>query len=138
MATRSNIGILNEDGTVTYIYCHWDGYIEHNGKILSEHYTTEGKVRMMIGLGALSVLGENIGEKQDFDDRIKGCCLAYGRDRGDSNTHAHIIPYADYTKDNFQEYVYLFTPGEGWKVRQYGVSYWTDLEDAIQQISILN
>ena len=26
MATRSNIGILNTDGSVYYIYCHYDGY----------------------------------------------------------------------------------------------------------------
>lgn len=25
MSTRSNIGVLNNDGTVTAIYCHWDG-----------------------------------------------------------------------------------------------------------------
>mgnify|MGYP003704491571 CR=1 FL=1 len=30
MSTRSNIGILNQDGTVDYIYCHFDGYVEHN------------------------------------------------------------------------------------------------------------
>jgi len=30
MATRSNIGIVNEDGSVTGIYCHWDGYPENN------------------------------------------------------------------------------------------------------------
>ena len=57
MSTRSNIGILNEDGTVNYIYCHFDGYLEHNGDILNEHYTTESKVRMLIGLGDLSMLG---------------------------------------------------------------------------------
>lgn len=25
MATRSNIGIVNQDGSITGIYCHWDG-----------------------------------------------------------------------------------------------------------------
>ncbi len=32
MATRSNIGIVNDNGSVTGIYCHWDGYPEHKRK----------------------------------------------------------------------------------------------------------
>jgi len=82
MATRSLIGKLNEDGTITNIYCHFDGYPEHNGVILQEHYSTPFKVEQLLALGNLSVLGELIGEKQSFDDRISGSCLAYGRDRG--------------------------------------------------------
>ena len=41
MATRSNIGIVNEDDSITAIYCHWDGYPEHNGKILLNHYNNK-------------------------------------------------------------------------------------------------
>lgn len=136
MSIRSNIGILNSDNTVTYIYCHFDGYLEHNGKILAEHYTTEGKVRMLMGLGDLSVLGEDIGEKQDFKDRVKGCCLVYGRDRGDNKTEARICSYADYTKEYFEEYIYLFTPGQGWEVREDGNSYWADLNEALKYMII--
>jgi len=132
MATRSNIGILNSDGTVNYIYCHYDGYLEHNGQILNEHYTTEGKVRALMALGDLSVLGEDIGEKQDFMDRVKGTCLAYGRDRGETGVKARTCSYVDYTKEYFEEYVYLFTPDKGWEVRQYGTNYWADVNKALQ------
>lgn len=134
MATRSNIGILNPDNTISYIYCHYDGYLDHNGSILNEHYTTEGKVRALIALGDLSILGEDIGEQQDFDSRVKGCCLAYGRDRGESGNEARTCSYVDYTKEYFEEYVYLFTPGQGWEVRQYGVDYWADLSRALTAI----
>ena len=41
MATRSRIAIENQDGTVKSIYCHWDGYISHNGKISFENYDRE-------------------------------------------------------------------------------------------------
>ena len=68
MATRSYIGKLNPDNTVSYIYCHYDGYPEHNGVILQEHYSTPFKVDQLLALGDLSVLGEVIGEKQDFDN----------------------------------------------------------------------
>ena len=139
MSTRSNIGILNADKTVTYIYCHFDGYLGHNGKILSEHYTTEEKVRELIGLGDLSCLGEEIGEKQDFDQypRVnKTWCLAYGRDRGESNTEAKTIDYFEYTKGDLEEYIYLFTNEFGWEVRENGSGYWADLNKALKTMII--
>lgn len=43
MSTRSTIGIRHEDGSVTKIYCHWDGYIEWNGAILQKYYNTADK-----------------------------------------------------------------------------------------------
>ena len=133
MATRSHIGILNQDGTVDYIYCHFDGYLEHNGSILNEHYTTEGQVRELIGLGDISSLGKEIGEKQDFNARAnKDWCLVYGRDRGEDGTEANKCSYVDYTKEHFEEYTYLFTPGKGWEVRSYGAPYWTELNKALE------
>lgn len=39
MSTRSTIAIENANGTIKKVYCHFDGYIEHNGKILAEHYS---------------------------------------------------------------------------------------------------
>lgn len=93
MGTRSHIGKKLQDGTIKYIYCHWDGYPEHNGVILKEHYTDEAKVDALLELGDLSILGEEIGEQQDFDDRNtynSKWCLAYGRDRGKSYTRANI------------------------------------------------
>ena len=84
MSTRSNIGIRNADGTIKYIYCHFDGYPEHNGKILTENYTNINRVNELLKLGDLSVLGKFIGEKQDFDNRVRDYCLAYGRDRGET------------------------------------------------------
>jgi hypothetical protein len=137
MSTRSNIGILNSDGTVNYIYCHFDGYLEHNGNILNEHYTAEAKVRELIMLGDLSSLGIVIGEKQDFNGiRNKQWCLAYGRDRGESGTEARTCSYVDYTKEYFEEYVYLFTPDKGWEVRVYGNEFWANLNDILSHITV--
>lgn len=63
MSTNCRIGILNPNGTVQSIYNHWDGYIDCVGKILLNHYTDEVKVRQLIDLGDLSMIGEEIGEK---------------------------------------------------------------------------
>jgi hypothetical protein len=87
-------------------------------------------------LGDLSVLGPEIGEQQDFERPVKGTCLAYGRDRGETGVEARKCSYVDYTKEYFEEYIYLFTPGKGWEVRSYGSSYWADLNKALETIEI--
>jgi hypothetical protein len=111
MSTRSNIGILNEDGTVDYIYCHWDGYVENNGKILNENYTTEKQVRELINQGDMSSLAKVISECKFYDDGEK----------------ARNVPYREYTKEHFESYVYLFAPDKGWDFRKHGTDYWTPL-----------
>ena len=91
MGTRSHIGKKFQDGTIKYIYCHFDGYPEHNGAILKEHYIDEAKVDALLELGDLSILGEEIGEQQDFNNistHNDEWCLAYGRDRGETNIQA--------------------------------------------------
>jgi hypothetical protein len=112
MATRSHIGKLLSDGSVKYIYCHWDGYPEHNGKILKEYYTNEAKVDALLELGGLSILGEEIGEQQDFDNRDthnSKWCLAYGRDRGEDGVEAKIAE--DIEDMIFQSYHYVWDSG---------------------------
>lgn len=117
MGTRSTIAIQNSNGTVTGIYCHWDGYVEHNGKILNENYTTEAAVRELIALGDLSSLGETVGAKTDFNNAAEGQCVAYARDRGETGVAAATFDsHIELTAVIGQEYDYLFTPGEGWSV----------------------
>jgi len=90
MSTNSRIGKKLEDGTIKSIYCHWDGYPEHNGEILKEHYKTEAKIDALLELGDLSSLAQDIGMQHDFKDPEPGWCVAYGRDRGEPNTKARI------------------------------------------------
>lgn len=71
MATRSLIGILKEENLVDYVYCHWDGYPSHNGKILLENYTTEEKVLELLEKGDLSCLGEEINKCEFYGEP---CC----------------------------------------------------------------
>jgi len=118
MSTRSRIALQNNDGTFTSIYCHFDGYPSNNGKILLEHYTDESKVRALMDLGYLSILGTEIGDKHDFDTHTSNDrtdCLAYGRDRGDKNaksdtskTRAELTTLTDNCGG---EFLYLFANG---------------------------
>ncbi len=93
MGTRSYIVKSLDDGTFKAVYCHWDGYPDHNGKILRDHYASEAKIDDLLALGDVSTLGEEIGEQHDFDDRstiVGNWCTAYGRDRGEEGVEAAI------------------------------------------------
>ena len=124
MGTRSTIAIQNADGTVTGIYCHWDGYLSNNGRILAENYTDEARVRELIALGDISSLGAEIGTAHDFDRAPKGETNAYARDRGERDVDARTEHnWRQFVAENGQEYDYLFTPGAGWQVRTYNGTY---------------
>jgi len=115
MATRSRIGKQLEDGSIKFIYCHWDGYPEHNGVILKEHYTTDAKVDELLALGDLSILGEEIGEQQDFDilsTHNDKWCLAYGRDRGQDPEEIKAIVVGSLEEMIEEEYHYVWNNGK--------------------------
>lgn len=114
MATRSYIGVRNTDSSVDYIYCHFDGYPEHNGDILINHYNNINRVNELLELGDLSMLGKFIGEKQDFDKRVRDCCLAYGRDRGETNVGVKNSDFRELINDQNVDYVYVFD-GDYWE-----------------------
>jgi len=119
VATRSLIGKQNQDGSITNIYCHYDGYPEHNGAILKKYYSTPVGVDQLIALGNLSILAEEIGEKQDFyniKSQRDNWCLAYGRDRGESNQHAQVSTRESFfSADRGVDYLYLYNNEFEWE-----------------------
>ena len=60
MGTRSNIAYKKSDGKIVSMYCHYDGYPQHNGVILSEHYNTKEKARALVDNGYQSGLEETV------------------------------------------------------------------------------
>ena len=68
MATRSNIGIRTENGTIIAAYCHWDGYLAYNGQMLFENYTNEEDVLDLVALGSFSSL-RHTAEETATDER---------------------------------------------------------------------
>ena len=125
MSTRSVIGITDRDGNGQLIYCHFDGYPDGAGLTLLQHWQDESKVRELMALGDLSILGSEIGHQVDFDsfhnnDAHGIQCLAYGRDRGESNIEAASfslggLGFLDCARrrNTDIEYAYLWTP-DGW------------------------
>lgn len=119
MGTRSMIGIALPSGEVKAIYCHWDGYPEHNGQILLDHYTDRAKVEALIALGSLSILGKELGEKHDFNDydaRGNGC-TAHHRDRGDELRVETYQSKEWLEENNGCEFYYTFNTDGTWWVR---------------------
>ena len=124
MATRSTIALEFADGTVEQVYCNWDGYLSNNGQILLKHYSDPFKLQRLIDLGAISSLGPEIGEKQDFDKRDThndNWSWIYARDRGEDLVKNKFKDYADY-KANAQseEYNYILRTDGKWYVEFYG------------------
>jgi len=95
MGTRSRIAVMHGDNCKS-VYCHWDGYLEHNGSLLQKHYDS-AKANNLVALGDLSSLKPEIGEKHAFSklevpmdgeayDKLYGNMTTfYGRDRGEKN-----------------------------------------------------
>lgn len=126
MGTRSMIGLLHQDGSITAIYCHWDGNPKHHGPILLGNYQTEASLAKLLSLGNLSSLGSELGEKHDPDKtRVKNWCAAYGRDfPGDPDgLHpgnlamkcADTNAYESLSIGHSAEYAYLLQP-DGWMI----------------------
>ena len=138
MATRSTIALEFADGTIGQVYCHWDGYLSHNGKILFENYSNPFVLRELIDLGSLSSLRTTIGTKHPFSHYdVEGMTIEqyygqygdmttfYGRDRGEGQTDAtYFKDFADYrTNGQTEEYDYILRNVNGvatWFVSDHG------------------
>jgi hypothetical protein len=134
MATRSTIALEYADGTIGQVYCHWDGYLEHNGSILFKHYSNPFILRDLIDLGDLSSLRPTIGVKHAFSqfdlpkedveafvNLTRDMCTFYGRDRGETGTTAKSFKdYADYEQNlQHEEYAYILRKDGYWYVKAH-------------------
>ena len=125
MGTRSRIGVMHGN-IVKSVYCHWDGYVAHNGKILQEYYTS-AQANELVALGDLSSLRPTIGvehafshydvemDKEQYYEQFGDMCTFYGRDRKESNTEFKVAhTFAEFLEqcDNCgAEYYYINRDG---------------------------
>jgi hypothetical protein len=134
MGTRSRIGVMH--GPIAKsVYCHWDGYLEHNGAILQEHYDSS-KANQLVALGDLSSLRPEIGEKHAFSrlevpmddeayDKLYGNMTTfYGRDRGEQNVEWKVDhtfeDFLDRAKGCAAEFYYVMKDGVWYVGDTYG------------------
>ena len=118
MATRAIIAKLDDKG-VKAIYNHSDGYLEHAGRILAEHYKDENKVDELLAHGDVSIIDENIGVKIDFNDYktryANKQCKFYMRDRGEKYKHAEQLKdeteLIEFSNNCDVDFIYMFAYG---------------------------
>ena len=126
MGTRSRIGVMHGDKCKS-VYCHWDGYLSHNGRILQEHYDSS-KANHLVALGDLSSLGKVIGEAHPFGPHgskenealyehamDQGYCTFYARDRGEKDVDFQVSQsfdeFLELVEGTGAEYYYIMRDG---------------------------
>jgi hypothetical protein len=126
MGTRSRIGVMHGN-ICKSVYCHWDGYLEHNGQILQDHYDS-AKANHLVSLGDLSALRPEIGDqhpfsqfevddmdREDFIRTTENMCTFYGRDRLETGTEfKSAMTFADFmvqVENCGAEYYYIMKDG---------------------------
>jgi hypothetical protein len=140
MATRSTISIELDDGVIKQVYCHWDGYLAHNGKLLLEHYADPIVAEELITVGSISSLRETTGEQHSFDERYDATdarskwTTFYGRDRGEEDAGYHMFKnFDDYVVNHqYEEYEYILRNDGLWYVAA-GNEVYVLLTDAIAE-----
>lgn len=115
MSTRSLIGIQNQNLSIQYIYCHFDGHLSKNGKILLENYL-EGNLREVLNEGDISGLS-NVPS---------GCEHYYDKDSGGVCESLLDFKYKFKTDLGWINYAYLF------QVRKRRWSYLTQDHETLR------
>ena len=111
MSTRSEIAIQIKDSEeIKSIYCHSDGYIEHNGIILNENYNSYDLALSIINENDCSSLSETIKESRFYNTwRNEGT-----KYKTFSNEYSFMQTF---NGDLWIEYLYLFKDNE-WLISQ--------------------
>ena len=101
MSTRSEIGVELHDKSVISIYCHSDGYLAHNGRLLKKFYNSKDLALELVYQNDCSFLGQTIQDSRFYNSWRN------------ENTKFKKFPsskeYLEEFKDHtFIEYCYLF------------------------------
>ena len=102
MSTRATIACKQEDGRYEAIYLHFDGYQDHAGRVLKEHYTSIESVRTLVGGGDIRSLA-NDGTPERFTDGNRTVVMPTRASLHNSRGTAHRVCVF--------VYVYLFESG---------------------------
>jgi hypothetical protein len=157
------IAQMDDNGvTARAIFCHWDGYLDNNGRILQEHYDAV-KTQELIRLGDLSSLRANIGEAHpfskfdlkkedpDFDEMLAlhekadalGWCTFHVRDKGESQynaghrTYSSLRDLLDDADGCGAQFVYILRDSEWFYTELSYTTGWTELQSLAPALEAL-
>ena len=111
MSTRSNI-VYDTGKSVRAVYCHHDGYLHHNGRILFEHYNSEDKVEALINIGDFSSLKPTVEETRK---KLMNC---------EQETYRTLNHYMHQVDGSDIEYIYLWDKYMWWISRNIEINLW--------------
>lgn len=138
------------DHSVVSVYCHWDGYPEHNGKLLVQHYQDREDVQDLIDGGSMSTLrtrstwttgsalrdenGEYITDSEGYmtyeGDRDPQ--PLYHSERGDGEEPSHTSFDEFVSSNSCEEYAYLYDLNGNWKA--FKINY----KEPVERVEIPN
>ncbi len=123
MATRSTIALEYADGSVSQVYCHWDGYLDGVGDQLAMDYTDPFALDAEVIMpGDMSCIGEPYTQRGERYEDLKP--------RRYQNFDEYVAECQQ------EEYDYILRCVEGkavWFVRCYATDgKWVTLEEAAQ------
>ncbi len=151
MGTRGRIGIEMPDHSVVSVYCHWDNYPEHTGRILIQHYQNREDVQELIDGGSMSSLrtrntwesnatlrdenGEYLHDEEGnlMSENDRDPQPLYHTERGEEISIEH-TSFDEFVSGNLggEEYAYLFDLNDNWK------AYKTGLFSPVERVNIPN
>ena len=105
MSTRATIACKQEDGRYAAIYLHFDGYQDHAGRVLKEHYTSIESARTLVVGGDIRALA-NDGTPERFTDGNRAVVMP---------TRAALHEFA---RNCGAEYIYVFED-EAWHSHRF-------------------
>src|SRR6056297_1414712 len=68
MSTRATIAYRRDDGRFEAVYLHFDGYPEHTGVILNEHYADADLARSLVAGGDLRGFDDQTHQPEHYSD----------------------------------------------------------------------
>lgn len=105
MGTHCYIALEQFDGSIIYIYCHYDGYLSSVGKLLFQYYKKRNNVLTLIKNGSMLSLGVPIIEMSPCEpiEHMKA--------------HDRFHFEDEFYKQVTISYYYLFTQNNEWECK---------------------
>tara|TARA_R100001244_G_C5111809_1_gene121338 strand:- start:29 stop:451 length:423 start_codon:yes stop_codon:yes gene_type:complete len=100
MGTRSNIIYEEPNGEVLSMYCHYDGYLDYNGRILLDQYNSAEKAKALVEIGYTRSLKP---KRMEIDPERPN----------EMERHRNLNSYMLGVDPGFIEFIYLWNCKEG-------------------------
>ena len=101
MGTRSRVAVMHGD-VCKSVYCHYDGYLDHTGRVLQEYYDSAAANQLV-------ALGDNSGVQPTVEE------MSFYKDRGEEDVGYRVAhsfeEFLDQVESCFGEYYYVMRDG---------------------------